>query len=1236
MPDSSLPAFVPPVTVQVTWGREPSSQALQFGRQLYATLSRDPDVDPVRAPGPGIPVFLGRDPGLIAKELNPDATTLTVLVPILDLPAYRDEDSRRALEALIAAGKAAHPKVLTLPVILHQGWAQAPGLAAEELLWSEATPEWNRPWTAAISVALAICEALQGVRLAPVRIFVSAPQQDRSLADRIVKGLTCWLKDIQVGAGYLDAARTTEHPGLAAQIGQATGGSMLLWVRTDTAAESPRCQQELLIAKERTLPIVTLSRLVDGERRATSYDGNLPVLPMKEGWEARAGAACILAWLQILHFPRFVDALLRFRIDFPVNPRRLCHPPELLDLDRSSGARSRASLIVHPDPPLSNTEIAVLRKARPRLSLTTPSTLFGPVLLENDPTPPLAGLRLSLSLSQVPTLGPIGTAPVASGLSEAHLEAALQVLTLTCAQAGAVLAYGGDLRKDSFTGKISDIIAAHNQLGSRVASPILSYVFDNRDRTEEDRVVAEYRNVEEDPAWSEMDGPTANFLRHVSMRNQMAEENDALICLGGKTLPAERQGDFHGYTGPFPGVIEEAWRHLQRQKPLFLVGGFGGAAALLAQLIHTGEVPEDLDEDWLQVHYPARATLAARCLEPREGSDPSPISLARMVQDVAAAGEGFRGAADDALWTNGLTKAENLRLFHATHPVEIAHLVVKGLSAGARKQATDKRIPIRLFPGDPTRLPKVEAYGVACAAGMGLTGDDAILNLALGGRLASMVNTGRSGLGVETELLVESVGVDGLAGDWTVLFLLAGSKLYQEDQHEDIKAATTRLLREAQRLGIRSIAVAPFPHLANMDREHVVKAMVQGILEASCPEVTLVLCVSDRDLYTQFVDRFAPREGPRPKEFDFVELPADPATAPSEAPTPVHLVVRAHQRETCVEVETFLVPPPGRGAAALQRWPSTVEKETWLRWTSSRAGETKRRSPSIQEGLDRGLEMAGTILADDLTKALQALAEHPLTIVTDRTGAELPWELLALSGGEGEEPHRPAPEGGLSRRILLPPAARIPHRLRRPKGGRLRVLLVTTSPADLKAAELERKFLIECLDQRKDIDHDVLDPQDVTVEAVREKLRTKQYDILHFSGHGEFEPKLLLGTRMIMNDGDAFKGDHLHGVHIPSMVFANACESGRLLHDTDPASKAPSIEHGLAEGFLAAGVQALIGTFWPVDDAAAGRMSAILYAALVDGLSLGEGLRKGRKELLDSNCTDWGNFLLYGDESIRL
>ena len=69
---------------------------------------------------------------------------------------------------------------------------------------------------------------------------------------------------------------------------------------------------------------------------------------------------------------------------------------------------------------------------------------------------------------------------------------------------------------------------------------------------------------------------------------------------------------------------------------------------------------------------------------------------------------------------------------------------------------------------------------------------------------------------------------------------------------------------------------------------------------------------------------------------------------------------------------------------------------------------------------------------------------------------------------------------------------------------------------------------------------------------------------------------------------------------------------------------------------LRGGVEAFLGTFWEVNDAAAEMFASKLYTQLSSGLSLRESVTLARIELENNNQSDWANYCLYGDGRFQL
>ena len=142
------------------------------------------------------------------------------------------------------------------------------------------------------------------------------------------------------------------------------------------------------------------------------------------------------------------------------------------------------------------------------------------------------------------------------------------------------------------------------------------------------------------------------------------------VCLGGKT---------EGYTGFLPGIVEEALFALKYGKPLYIIGGFGGAAHLVAQFLLSETPPEELKKEHT-IQIPPGSLASANILNDLIDSkflfrfDDSQL-LKLKVPMCELFSEYKR---ENTLLQNGLTKKENKKLTESTDLEEIKYLIHRG------------------------------------------------------------------------------------------------------------------------------------------------------------------------------------------------------------------------------------------------------------------------------------------------------------------------------------------------------------------------------------------------------------------------------------------------------------------------------------------------------------------------------------------------------------------------------
>ena len=141
------------------------------------------------------------------------------------------------------------------------------------------------------------------------------------------------------------------------------------------------------------------------------------------------------------------------------------------------------------------------------------------------------------------------------------------------------------------------------------------------------------------------------------MRRNMIENDSARIFIGGK------KSDFHGI---YPGLLEEFNICLELNKPIFLIGAFGGITHEIIQIIR-GNNSQYLSEDYYleSLKYKSLFDLYSQKTNLQKIDY---LNIKKKVQKIGI-----------SLLKNGLDENENLRLFETRYFFEMVFLIIKGL-----------------------------------------------------------------------------------------------------------------------------------------------------------------------------------------------------------------------------------------------------------------------------------------------------------------------------------------------------------------------------------------------------------------------------------------------------------------------------------------------------------------------------------------------------------------------------
>lgn len=191
----------------------------------------------------------------------------------------------------------------------------------------------------------------------------------------------------------------------------------------------------------------------------------------------------------------------------------------------------------------------------------------------------------------------------------------------------------------------------------------------------------------------------------------------------------------------------------------------------------------------------------------------------------------------------------------------------------------------------------------------------------------------------------------------------------------------------------------------------------------------------------------------------------------------------------------------------------------------------------------------------------------------------------------------------------------------------LRILVLTASPSDLYPIDVSHEQgniqrALSALVQRNlvTIDH-LTNP---TLQHLQRTLRRREYHILHFIGHGDFDERNQSGRLFFADENkqsmaiDARKlGILIHNEPTLRLVVLNSCE-GAQTSQRDPFS-------GVAQTLVQSGVPAVVAMQRMVSDAAALTFSHEFYAAMADGYPVDAALTEARVALSTrTNGGEWG------------
>lgn len=487
----------------------------------------------------------------------------------------------------------------------------------------------------------------------PLTVFISHTKKGKDEnGENYAKDVRSFLASDTKLASFFDVHDILDGYDFGKQIIEHAGNSLLLILFTNTYSSREWCRIEVLTAKENRVPIVAVSMQDGNVDRVFPYIGNVPSTVFKGDWR------------------EVINLLLRTALDHYNESEMLetekneateilPYPPEAFNMSLINGATTK---VLYPEPPLGNEELRVLNEITARMGRNITFTTPMSHLTENAN---FHGAKIGISVSDSPNLKDLGVG--SEMFKDLTIELSRHIL-----KANGRMIYGGDLRNGGFTELFRDLSYQYGQneksatdivyfdnflswpLYNNVTMPVRAKYIESRinliPATRGDKVPESEKGDFVLPTTLDIRLKYASSLS--AMRRQMIEESVARIVVGGK---------LKGFTGHMAGIVEEFKLSVEKSHPVYLVGGFGGAAQFIANIIEGRAASKDLLIEALE--------------------DPQYKELYEWCE---ANGEHIQYESLDDITidnlNNGLTESDNKSLFHSVDIIEIISLILKGLN----------------------------------------------------------------------------------------------------------------------------------------------------------------------------------------------------------------------------------------------------------------------------------------------------------------------------------------------------------------------------------------------------------------------------------------------------------------------------------------------------------------------------------------------------------------------------
>lgn len=457
-----------------------------------------------------------------------------------------------------------------------------------------------------------------------LKLFISHAKRDGLV---VAENLRNSLRSKTKLDSFFDKNDIIEGVDFEKQIKENVKSSLLMVLDSDAYGTRQWCQKEILCAKKYGVPIVVVDMHSDIITRTFPYMGNVPSIRLNDDNLDTAINLLLRTGLRYEFQKNYLTKIVKEgnNDDFDI----LSYQPELLDMHMLE-----KNNVLYPEPPVSEEERRILNSTKK--NFITPLEKEG-LLLDGE--------FISISVSNTNENRP----------DEIMLRDMVVEISRYILNAGGKILYGGSGSRDGYVNLFSQISEKYGKIKAEsegkdvpedeayiynyYAWPYMNVLSDDeRAYLKHCHLCAKqiYPNgISEEqkkliPSTQDEEGKKQIISSLSHMRDVRSSEAMAFIIVGGKTK---------GSLTPSPGILEEYIKARATKKPIFLLGGFGGEAALISKSVISREtIIESIQDDTYE-------------------------SL-----------------------NNELSEEDNIRLLSSTNVLEVIGLIIKGLKTIVKQQ----------------------------------------------------------------------------------------------------------------------------------------------------------------------------------------------------------------------------------------------------------------------------------------------------------------------------------------------------------------------------------------------------------------------------------------------------------------------------------------------------------------------------------------------------------------------